>query len=471
MKKIRILVLFLMVVIVLSSCEGVTFFDQEEGGLHASGVVEALEISVSSELPGRVIDIYVRKGDSVEEGDALFMLDGDILKAQHEQATAAYNTTLANEEAALAALTLAEAVLDSAQAGYETSRLQYQIVLTAARFEEKTERENAWDENQPNEFNLPAWYFTKDEDIEAAHAEIAEAFSDLEEEQENYADEVKDLRTEQLAAAEERLAKARLDYVIIQELLERNVNADAREDVTDYLKSLEEAAKNELESAQLEYDQLLDEEEAETLLEARARVEVAQEKYETALDHLAMLLTGSDSLEVRAALAVVAQAEAGVSQAEAGITQAEAAVTQAEQAVEQAKAQVDIIELQMERLTIYATISGTVMASSVDVGENIQPGQVVMTIGKIDDLTVKVFVPEDRYGEILLGDVAKITADSFPDLTFEGEVIRIADQAEYTPRNVQTEEERRTTVFAIELSIEETDGKLKPGMPVSVEFE
>ena len=74
------------------------------------------------------------------------------------------------------------------------------------------------------------------------------------------------------------------------------------------------------------------------------------------------------------------------------------------------------------------------------------------------------------WGKINLGDRATLTADSFPNKTFDVVVIRIADQAEFTPRNVQTKEERQTTVCAIELSVTDSDGKLKPGMPADVEF-
>ena len=65
----------------------------------------------------------------------------------------------------------------------------------------------------------------------------------------------------------------------------------------------------------------------------------------------------------------------------------------------------------------------------------------------------------------------ELTTNSFPDEVFEATVIRIADKAEYTPRNVQTAEDRATTVYAIELSVADPDGKLKPGMQVDVIFE
>ena len=94
-----------------------------------------------------------------------------------------------------------------------------------------------------------------------------------------------------------------------------------------------------------------------------------------------------------------------------------------------------------------------------------------MTIAYLSRHTITVYLPEDRYGEVNVGDEVSLAIDSFPNQTFTAVVTRIADQAEYTPRNVQTKEERQTTVYAIELEVINTDGKLKPGMPVDVTFE
>jgi len=82
-----------------------------------------------------------------------------------------------------------------------------------------------------------------------------------------------------------------------------------------------------------------------------------------------------------------------------------------------------------------------------------------------------VYVPEDTYGRVKLGQTAKMTVDSYPGVFFNASVVHIADQAEFTPRNVQTVEGRRTTVYAIKLDVPNPDGKLKPGMPADVSFE
>jgi HlyD family secretion protein len=82
-----------------------------------------------------------------------------------------------------------------------------------------------------------------------------------------------------------------------------------------------------------------------------------------------------------------------------------------------------------------------------------------------------VYLPEDSYGQVKLGQVARVTVDSYTGTTFPASVVHIADQAEFTPRNVQTVEGRRTTVYAIKLDVPNPDGKLKPGMPADVTFD
>lgn len=90
--------------------------------------------------------------------------------------------------------------------------------------------------------------------------------------------------------------------------------------------------------------------------------------------------------------------------------------------------------------------------------------------GRLDALTITVYVAETDYGRIQLGQPAQVTVDSYPGRTFGAQVAHIADQAQFTPRNVQTTEGRATTVYAIRLSVANPDGVLKPGMPADVTF-
>jgi multidrug resistance efflux pump len=156
------------------------------------------------------------------------------------------------------------------------------------------------------------------------------------------------------------------------------------------------------------------------------------------------------------------------------VTLARANVTNAESLLElarvQANSQLRSIDIMLEDTTIRAPADAVILTHSVEYGEVITPGVAVMTLGNVDRMTITVYLAENQYGQVSVGDIASVTADSFPGENFEAEVIRIADEAEYTPRNVQTEEERQTTVYAIELRVDDPEGKLKPGMPADVVF-
>ena len=143
---------------------------------------------------------------------------------------------------------------------------------------------------------------------------------------------------------------------------------------------------------------------------------------------------------------------------------------QAKTALAQAESNLALLEAQMSKLVVYAPMNGVILTRNVEPGEFVQPGAVAMTMADLSSLTITVYIPEDRYGLISLGQTAEVKVDSFPDLTFTATVIHIADQAEFTPRNVQTVEGRSATLYAVKLSVQDPEGKLKIGMPADVTF-
>jgi multidrug efflux pump subunit AcrA (membrane-fusion protein) len=117
---------------------------------------------------------------------------------------------------------------------------------------------------------------------------------------------------------------------------------------------------------------------------------------------------------------------------------------------------------------ITAPIDGLVLERLIEPGEIAAPGGTLLVVADLNVLTLAIYVPEDRYGQFALGQTYPVTVDSFPGQTFSGTVSHIADHAEFTPRNVQTKEGRKSTVFAIKLALAPSNGKLKPGMPADV---
>jgi HlyD family secretion protein len=260
----------------------------------------------------------------------------------------------------------------------------------------------------------------------------------------------------ELVETEVRLANARAAFLVAEEVWDRARRAREDEKLEDFAEKFFESAEDELEAAQSDYEQLLSEEAAEIVLEARARVAVAQARLDAALDRLSLMRTGDDSLRLRVVEVALAQAEAVVAQSKAALAQAQA--------------ELGVIELQQAKFVLHAPVSGVVASRSIEQGEVLWAGASALTLYQLENLTLTVYVSENRYGQINVGEQVVVRADSFPGETFAATVVRIADRAEYTPRNVQTEEGRRSTVFAVELSVTDPTGKLKPGMPADVDF-
>jgi len=137
--------------------------------------------------------------------------------------------------------------------------------------------------------------------------------------------------------------------------------------------------------------------------------------------------------------------------------------------VEQAEAALRAIDAVLANMTIVAPIDGIVTVRHREPNEIASPGQPVITLMEPSDRWVRIYIPENRIGAVSLGDRATIRSDTWPDRTYQGRVVHIASEAEFTPKNVQTTEERVRLVYAIKVAIEEDSGiELKPGMPADV---
>lgn len=464
------LVLLTLLVLILAGCDSISSDiggRKDSDGIKASGVIEADQIAIASELNGRVTEVLVEEGTKVTAGELVFVLDDDLLFTQKSQAQAQLESAIAQLDGAKAAEDAAQAYLRSAELGMAAADIQYQQILAVVQSEDRV---SDWNESTPAQIDVPAWYFQKPEQISAAKEELERAREFYQRELENYLDTAEDVGKEEFQEAEQRLAQAQAAFEIADALNDRQVGYEGREDIEDFIKTIYDNAETELKAAQKAYDQILADPEYKDILKARARVSVAKEFFDLARDYLYQQYTGEYSLDVQAAEAVASQAEAGVYLAQAQITQAENNRISAETAVKQAEAALELVELQLEKMQVYSPITGVILTSTIDPGEILAAGYTALTVGDLSHLTVTVYLQEDKYGQIKLGDIAELTVDSFPDEVFEAEVLRIADEAEYTPRNVQTQEERQNTVFAIELAVNNEDGKLKPGMPADVVF-
>jgi HlyD family secretion protein len=179
----------------------------------------------------------------------------------------------------------------------------------------------------------------------------------------------------------------------------------------------------------------------EALDKASTAFGLAESQFEQAREQLALVESGPRVERIEAQRAMVLQAEASVRQVDAAISNA----------------------------MVRSPFPGVVTVRHREPGETVGAGQPVVTVMNTEDRWVRIYVPEDRIGRVSIGQAASITADSYPDKRYEGRVTFIAPEAEFTPRNVQTEEERVKLVYAVKVSITgDASYELKVGVPADV---
>jgi len=127
-------------------------------------------------------------------------------------------------------------------------------------------------------------------------------------------------------------------------------------------------------------------------------------------------------------------------------------------------------EAVLAKTEIYAPGDGSVVNTLVEEGEAAAPETPLLQLVNMDQLTLKVYVSGKDIGRIKLGQNARVYVDSFPDTVFSAKVVNIAQEAEFTPKNVHMQDERIKMVYAVELKVESSDGMIKPGMPADAEI-
>jgi HlyD family secretion protein len=143
-------------------------------------------------------------------------------------------------------------------------------------------------------------------------------------------------------------------------------------------------------------------------------------------------------------------------------------ITAAQHRVEQAMAALRVAEAKLADSVIVAPTDGIVLRKNVEIGETVAQGTPVVTLGDLAHPWIKVYVREEKLGLVKLGQKAKVTTDTYRGKVYEGTVTYISSEAEFTPKTVQTQEERVKLVFAIKVSVTNEKDELKPSMPADV---
>ncbi len=495
--------------------------------LSGSGLIEADEVTVAAEIGGRVQSLAVDEGQAVRAGQVLVRLDPALLEAQLAQAQAAVQAADANlalltagaraEEiaAAQAAVAQAQAAREGASRAYEHAvqiatnpqDLNTQIVQAEANRDAARQQLN----------RLTAG--SRAEDIAAAQAAVAQAQAGLQATRDRLS-AAKTQAESQVRQAAEALVQAQARYAQAKsnwEYANDTGNDPIQPSVTDPRtgrsrpNKLSEGARQNyyaqfvqaeaaLRSAEQGVQQAQVAAEAARQAEA-AGVQTAEQQLAAAqagLDKarngvtpqdIAVAQTALDSAQrlvetLKATRANPQQLQAQVDSARAQLASAEAQLTQAQARLDatragsrpeqiaagraqlaQAQAAQRQAEVQLAKTTIIAPRAGVVLSRPIDEGEFAPAGAPLMTIGALDSVRLTIYIGERDIGRVRLGQSVDVTVDSFPGRTFSGTVTFIAPEAQFTPRNVQTKDERATTVFAVRVMLPNPERALKPGMP------
>ncbi|MGC8718791.1 MAG: HlyD family secretion protein [Thermodesulforhabdaceae bacterium] len=342
---------FVVIVVIAASIAtliALSFFRKPslpEGLIQANGRIEGDRFTVSSKVPGKIVEMFVREGDSVQEGQIVARLDDAQISARVDQARQAVSTL--------------EAQLKAIQFALDLLRKDVPLAVETARAALSQAR--------------------------AAHA-----------------------------SAQIQAEQAERDAMRYEKLFSSGAIDKRRFEQADLSRKV---AMNQLRSA--------------------------QEAVKTAEKQLAQALLGYDRIKTK---------EAEVEAISAQLEQARAALREA--------------EATLNDLTIRAPTSGVVTNRMVDMGEVITAGTPLFDIVNLDRLYLQVYIPEKDIGKVRLGLPARIYVDAFPEAFFPATVKYIASRAQFTPKEVQTPDERVKLVFAVRLYLDENpDHRLTPGLP------
>lgn len=380
---------------------------EEEDVLLASGSIEGEAVSIVTEFGGLIAGVYAGEGDPVRSGQVLVKLDESVLAAQVAQAEAAVEVAEANVAAVQAGshpaeITVARASLHQAIAQRNAARTSWEDLQTIL--------------DRPQEIEAQLIEAETAADLDAAQVEQAEAelaLAILEQDQYKAQGTLEEKRLYAIHGYRVEAAEAALDGA-------RAKLAGAKETVAalEALRTYPLAVVSQVHGAEAQFN----------IVAAGVGVAAAR------LDEL-----------------------------QAGASPEEVAVAEAQ--VSQARAAGALLRAQIEKMTLRSPVDGVVTSCSVHAGEPAVSGMTLLTVAMLDQVTLTIYIPEDELNRVYLGQRVEVLVDSFPDQRFEGLVSYISQEAEFTPKNVQTQEARVNMVFAVKVRLANPEHLLKPGMP------
>ncbi len=200
---------------------------------------------------------------------------------------------------------------------------------------------------------------------------------------------------------------------------------------------------------------------------ATAMLRQANEKY-------SVMKEGPRKEDIAAGRAQVAHAQAALGTAEADrleLNRKKQELVARRAQIEQARGQAGISDAQLNDTDIFAPIDGVVLVKSAEAGEVLAAGTTIVTVGDLDHPWLRAYVSETDLGRVKLGEKVKLSTDSYPGKVYWGTVSFISSEAEFTPKQIQTKEERAKLVYRIKVDVDNAAHELKNNMPVDAEIQ
>lgn len=459
---VRIIGLLIVIGVVITGIKAWQKSQIDPNLLKLSGTVEATESDVAPRVAGRIVKMLVDEGDQVKAGQQIAILQADELAARVEQASGAMQANQARlkeleEGSRTERIRAAEADLARAKAvASGAADVQQTIALAHSRANElKASMLTAYTNQQMAQRERDAAYAQlqlvrigpRSEQIDALKATCSQTAT-LAKNAEQEAARAEALCTDgvisqqKLDAANTARDAARAAYAVTEAKLREAMAGSRPEDIASANARYEQAVAR-LQGAQMlaitakqMYDDRL--ENLQRLQTARSSTQAAQQQVQAAQAALDLLVNGPSQNDLNAAKGIVQQSGALLNEA----------------------------QYMRGQIVVVAPFDGVITTKYREVGEVLTPGAAIVRVANLSKLWVRVYAPLTSMGRFKVGDTGQVVTESLPGQQLAATVASISQEPEFTPKNVQTSEQRVKLVYALRLNLPNEMQLLKPGMPV-----
>ncbi|SPE32522.1 Secretion protein HlyD family protein [Candidatus Sulfopaludibacter sp. SbA6] len=298
--------------------------------------------------------------------------------------------------------------------------------------------------------------------LQSAQSQLAQAATSLEWEKATLAADLETRRAD-LSSMEARFAELK-NGSRPQEKLDAKAAVDSAQSELD-------RAKKDWERAQVLYKD--DDISTAQFDQYRNRFESAEAAQRQLREREALVLAGPRVEQINAQQGQVEHARGALKTAEANsleMKRREQELTTRRAEIERSRASLALIDSQLADTIAVSPVDGVVLVKAADVGEILAPGTTVVTVGDIEHPWLRGYVNETDLGKVKLGSKATVTTDSYPGKVYQGRVTFISSEAEFTPKQIQTQQERVKLVYRVKIEIDNPQHELKSNMPADAEI-